>query len=967
MKKSTHSLIRKFSLILGIIMTLIFLTPATEVFADSSPSEDIVILYTNDVHTYIDGMLSYDVIAAIKKDLQKKYKYVLLADAGDHIQGTAYGSMDKGESIIKLMNAAGYDVATLGNHEFDYNMQGCMDTIDRANFPYISCNFYHVLNGVRGDNVLDSYVTFNCGNEKLAFIGVTTPETFSKSTPAYFQNEHGEFIYNISAGDDGSALRQDVQKAIDEVKSAGATKIIALGHLGVDPSSTPWTSEETISGLSGLDAFIDGHSHTVIKGKSIKDKAGNHVLLTQTGDYFNRIGMMVIDSETGDISTDFIELEGNEEDGYTLSSEFYQNSSIISDAGTRKIKDEWLQKIDNQLGQKIGSFAVTFDNYDSENNRLVRSQETNSGDFAADALYYLFDNMDLDVDVAIMNGGGVRNKAVTGDVSYKTCKDMHPFGNVACLQTVTGQQLLDMLEWSTRHTPNEDGSFLHVSGLTYKINTSTKNTTVKDEYDVWVSGPIKYRVHDVKVYNKENNCWEPLNLSAKYNLAGYNYTLRDLGGGFAMLNGAVNVLDYVSEDYMVLANYIKGFENCTVDASNSPLLEKYPGLLVDYSNVNGSGRIKLVTAQGDSSQNDNNPPTGESSAIFLILILIISAGVIKQINKNKVSTKLLSVFIVFALVFITSPTLYAAEKIGKVDNYGDVFPDLNHYEKVEIEMEYTCSKCGTHAQGAKTMGHYCNINNDDLLVIYKDVALVDLKDAVKDCITVSVKVGVDVTVYDNQELYFAIYPERSPSYGPLVNVSTDYDCCSYYIALGGGAELRDKKQPIIIASGITSENVSLSNKNDLVQAKADYEAALNDTSSLSNEEITEINSNLSRINAALKVVENAENVINLISSLPEANDGELLSKVQNSANAYNLLTEYEKGLIPSDIKATLDDAIELLKAAGSDIPNITPPTTDETDKPVNDPNTGDIKFELVCVSIIFLFSGLCLVRKKLIF
>ena len=236
-----------------------------------------------------------------------------------------------------------------------------------------------------------------------------------------------------------------------------------------------------------------------------------------------------------------------------------------------------------------------------------------------------------------------------------------------------------------------------------------------------------------------------------------------------------------------------------------------------------------------------------------------------------------------------------------------------------------------------------------------------------DCITVSVKVGVDVTVYDNQELYFAVYPERNPSYGPFVNVSTDNDCCSYYIELGGGVELRKEKQSIIIASGITAENVSLSSKNDLIQAKADYEAALNDTSSLSNEEITEINSNLSRINAALKVVENAENVINLISALPEANDDELLSKVQNSANAYNLLTEYEKGLIPSDIKATLDDAIELLKAAGSDIPNITPPTTDETDKPVNDPNTGDIKFELVCVSIIFLFSGLCLVRKKLIF
>ena len=966
MKKLTHSLIRKFSLILGIIMALIFLTPTTEVFADSSLSEDIVILYTNDVHTYIDGPISYDVIAAIKKDLQKEYKHVLLADAGDHIQGTAYGSMDKGESIIKLMNAAGYDVATLGNHEFDYNMKGCMDTIDRANFPYISCNFYRVINDVRGDNVLDSYVTFNCGDEKLAFIGITTPETFSKSTPAYFQNENGEFIYGISSGDDGSALRQDVQKAIDDAKSSGATKIIALGHLGVDPSSTPWTSEETISGTSGLDAFIDGHSHTVIKGKSIKDKDGNDVLLTQTGEYFNRIGMMVIDSSTGKITTDFIELDGNDDDGYSLISELYEGTEIIFDENTKTIKNNWINEIDTQLGQKIGSIKVTLDNYDSDGNRLVRSQETNSGDFAADALYYLFDNQGLDVDVAVMNGGGTRNTAITGDVSYKTCKDMHPFGNVACLQTVTGQQILDMLEWSTRYAPSEDGSFLHVSGLTYKINTSTKNTTVKDEYDVWVSGPIKYRVHDVKVYNKENNCWEPLNLSAKYNLAGYNYTLRDLGGGFAMLNGAVNVLDYVSEDYMVLANYIKGFENCTVDASNSPLLEKYSNFMIDYSDVNGSGRIKLVTNQEDSSQNDNNPHTGESGAIFLILVLIVSAGVIKQIKKNKVSTKLLSVFIVFVLVFITSPTLYAAEKIGKVDNYGDVFPDLNHYEKVEIEMEYTCSKCGTHAQGAKTMGHYCNINNDDLLVIYKDVALVDLKDAVKDCITVSVKVGVDVTVYDNQELYFAIYPERSPSYGPLVNVSTEYDCCSYYIALGGGAELRDKKQSIIIASGITAENVSLSNKNDLVQAKADYEAALKESSSLSEEEIKEMNSNLSRVKAALEVVANVENVIDLISALPETNSDELSEKIQNIVNAYNSLTDHGKSLIPPDIKAILDNAIEELKASGSDIPNITPPATDGTNKPTIDPNTGDIRFELVCVSLMFLFSGLSHLRKKII-
>ncbi len=408
-------------------------------YAQEEPlSEDIVILYTNDVHTYIDGALSYDVISAIKQELQKEYRYVILADAGDHIQGTAYGSMDKGKSIVSLMNAAGYDVATLGNHEFDYAMEGCMNAIDWAEYPYISCNFYHEKNGVKGDNVLDSYVLFPCGEETVAFVGITTPETFSKSTPAYFQDDKGNFIYGISGGEDGSALQKDVQNAINSAKEAGATQIIALGHLGVDPSSAPWTSEETIAAVSGLDAFIDGHSHTVMESKEVKDKDQNPVLLTQTGEYFNRIGMMVIDAKTGAITTDFIECVGSEEEGYTLSSALYQGTEILSDPSVKELKDSWMTQIDEQLGQKIGSAAVTFDNYDSDGNRLVRLQSTNSGDFSADALYYLFDDMGLDVDLAVMNGGGIRNQAITGDITYKTCKDMHPFGNVACLLIVSG-------------------------------------------------------------------------------------------------------------------------------------------------------------------------------------------------------------------------------------------------------------------------------------------------------------------------------------------------------------------------------------------------------------------------------------------------------------------------------------------------------------------------------------------------
>lgn len=621
-------------------------------------SDDIVVLYTNDVHTYIDGPISYDVIAAIKAELETQYAHVLLVDAGDHIQGTAYGSMDKGETIIKLMNAAGYDAATLGNHEFDYGMFGCMQIIDWAEFPYTSCNFYNEAAGVRGENVLDSYVTFECGDEKIAFVGITTPESFTKSTPAYFQNENGEYIYGIAGGEDGAALYADVQAAVDAAKADGATKVIALGHLGDDPASQPWTSKETIAHVSGLDAFIDGHSHSTIKGEEVAGKDGNKVLLTQTGDYFNQIGMMVIDAETGAITTDFIgsekilDKDGETVLGYNLVSELYTGTEVISDAKVKAIVDAWMTEIDTQLGTVIGSTALTFDNYEGEN-RLVRSQETNTGDFAADALYFLFDDMGMDVDLAIMNGGGVRNKAVTGDISYKVCKEIHTFGNVACLQTVTGQQILDALEWGARSagTGEECGGFLQVSGVTYKIDTTVADTTSKDEKGVWTAGPETYRVYDVKIYNKETNAWDALDLTASYNLAGYNYTLRDLGDGFAMFDGAVNVLDYVMEDYMVLSNYVLAFDGGVIDATNSPLAAKYANFTVDYGTVSGSGRIELTEggAVVESTEVETTPETEEVPTevevvektnqlpiiIIIALLAVIAVVAVVFVVKNK--------------------------------------------------------------------------------------------------------------------------------------------------------------------------------------------------------------------------------------------------------------------------------------------------------------------------------------------
>ncbi len=582
-----------------------------------TPGEDVVILYTNDVHTYIDKPLSYDVLAALKSELQETYGNVLLVDAGDHIQGTAYGSMDKGESIIKLMNSAGYDLATLGNHEFDYGMKGTMDVISWADFSYVSCNFYKEEAGVRGENVLEPYKLFDIGGQKIAFVGITTPESFTKSTPAYFQDEAGNYIYGISGGEDGQALYDDVQSAIDAARAEGAELVIALGHLGVDPSSKPWTSEEVIANVSGLDAFIDGHSHTVVFDTQVSGKDGASVELTQTGEYFGSIGMMLIDGESGEISTapiGYTEItetvtdeagnpvlnEAGEEEtqvvGYEFDSQLYEGKTWLSDADTAAIKDAWIAEIDTQLGQLIGSTQLVLDNYDASGTRLVRSQETNTGDFTADALYYLFDSMGLDVDVAVMNGGGIRNEAVTGELSYKTAKTIHTFGNVACLQTVTGQQLLDALEWGARSvgTGEECGGFLQVAGITYKVDSQWPSSVQMDDKGVWIGGPTGgYRVYDVMVYNRETDAYEELDLEANYNLAGYNYTLRDLGDGFNMFSSAVNVLDYVMEDYMVLANYIQAFENGEVGAANSPLAAKYPGMLMDYSEVYGCGRIVI--------------------------------------------------------------------------------------------------------------------------------------------------------------------------------------------------------------------------------------------------------------------------------------------------------------------------------------------------------------------------------------
>ena len=547
---------------------------------------DVTILYTNDVHTYIDNKSpkpTYAAIAALKKSIEDTGRDVLLVDAGDHIQGTAYGSMDEGATIIELMNEAGYDLATPGNHEFDYGMARAKAVLREADFPYVSCNWVDLRTGF---NVLPSVKFFFVGGRKIAFVGVTTPETFTKSTPAYFMNDaQTKYIYDILGGEDGQKLYDAVQKAIDKAEFWGADTIIGLGHLGVDPSSSPWTSEEVIAHTHGFTAFIDGHSHTVMANKQVTDASGKAVTLTQTGSYFKNIGKMTVGAD-GTITTELIDT--------------YEGL----DAAVAATASNWISAVDDMLGEEIAVGDTKFYiNDPATGKRRIRSGETNLGDFVADGIYTYFNEIEeLHCDIAIMNGGGIRTDVEAGPWSFKTCKTVSPFGNVACLMSVTGQQIQDALEFGARFAGaegKENGGFLQVAGARYTIHTGTPNTVQTNDKNVWTGSAATPRVSNVEIYDKTTGTYKPLDPNATYALAGMNYTLRNLGDGFAMFDGATLIKDYVSEDYLVMSSYAAMFGGVDANglphlaSANSPLAD-YPGYLINYEDPYGAGRIQMI-------------------------------------------------------------------------------------------------------------------------------------------------------------------------------------------------------------------------------------------------------------------------------------------------------------------------------------------------------------------------------------
>ena len=532
--------------------TTIFAAPAvTDAAADTSP---IVILHTNDVHCGIDDSIGYAGLAAYKSEMEAQYgaDRVTLVDAGDAIQGGAVGTLSDGAYVIDIMNQVGYDLAVPGNHEFDYGTGNFLDlATNRAKFPYLSCNCREL---ATGSTVLNSYWIEDYDGVKVAYVGISTPESLSKTTPAHFQDGNGVFLYDFFQGADGLYLYTAVQAAVNDARAQGADYVVAIGHLGNTGITPAYTSEAVISHTTGIDAFIDGHSHETYE-RTVSNAAGEKVILVQTGTKLNAIGKVVIEPATGNISsglvTDYAEKD-------PAASAFIE--SLMAD-------------FSDTLNQVVASSDVTLTTMDPATGlRRIRNDETNLGDLVADAYRVV-----MGADIGMVNGGGIRADIEAGNVTYEDIINVHPYGNEMCLAVATGQEILDALELGAMNAPLEDGGFQHVSGLTYTIDLSVPSSVVLDATGSFagVAGP--YRVTNVLVNG------QPLNVNSTYTVASHNYMIKEGGSGINMFMDNTLLQDCTMLDNQLLIDYITEYLGGTIGSQ--------------YADPYGSGRIQYSGVQ----------------------------------------------------------------------------------------------------------------------------------------------------------------------------------------------------------------------------------------------------------------------------------------------------------------------------------------------------------------------------------
>ena len=554
---------KKFlSLLLALLMVCSLVSGMA--FADDEAaaverSADIVILFTSDVHCGIDQGFGYAGLSEIYDHLVAQGNKVILVDDGDNIQGEPIGTMTKGEALVDLMNKVGYSVAIPGNHEFDYGMEQFLSLAKQAKFSYVSCNFNH-----EGELVFDPYVIRELDGMKVAFVGVTTPKTLTSSTPRYFQDENGEFVYGFFQDETGEGVYNAVQSAVDDARAEGADYVVVLGHMGNEEECHPWTYSDVISNVSGIDVFLDGHSHDTDQ-VVMKDKDGKEVIRAACGTKLSCIGWCRIDTE-GKITTGLYTWNNNESAPALLG--IANKTSAFVDKAT--------SALEKKLKEVVASSEVLLTINDPEEVdangkpiRMVRRAETNLGDLCADAY-----RIQSGADIAFVNGGGIRVSINAGKITLNDILKVHPFGNAMCVIEVTGQQILDALEWGARAIPGENGGFLQVSGLSYEIHSYIESPCKSDENSMFAGIEGERRVQNVLVDGK------PIDPEATYTLASHDYMLLNNGDGYTMFDGAPLLQDRVKLDNQVLIDDI------------TETLEGVIG--EEYEDLTGEGRIVIV-------------------------------------------------------------------------------------------------------------------------------------------------------------------------------------------------------------------------------------------------------------------------------------------------------------------------------------------------------------------------------------
>ena len=545
--------------LLGLFLALAMLMTGVAMAEGTEPvfTQDVVVLFTSDVHCGVDQGFGYAGLAAVRDNLAKT-NHVLLVDNGDSIQGEPIGTMTTGESNIELMNAVGYDIATIGNHEFDYGMDRFLELTKKANFPYISANFMH-----NDELVFAPYVIKEFDGVKIAFVGITTPKTTTSSTPKYFQDETGKFVYTFCQDETGEKLYAAVQKAVDDARAEGAAYVVAMAHLGIEGESAPWMSTDVIANTTGINAVLDGHSHSILEQEKVKNKDGEEVLLAACGTKLQAIGYLRISAKDGSMATGLYK--------WDTSNAVSLPDLIGLDNEVATKVNEAMDTLNEKLGEVVAKSAVDLVISDPETDvRIVRTAETNLGDLCADAY-----RDQSGADIAFVNGGGIRVKIAAGDITLNDILKVHPFGNALCVVEATGQQIMDALEWGSRVVPEETGGFLQVSGLTYEIHTYIESSCTADENGLFTGVAGEYRVKNVKVGG------EDLDVNKTYTLACHDYLLKNAGDGFTMFQQDTLLQDSVKLDNQVLIDYITGTLNGVVGEA--------------YANPYGQGRIVAVS------------------------------------------------------------------------------------------------------------------------------------------------------------------------------------------------------------------------------------------------------------------------------------------------------------------------------------------------------------------------------------